>query len=397
MPEILFSEQTADSQHGEFTFSDLGPGEHQLVETIINWDNPGKFSELAYMVHGRSITFVSPDRLGLDPMEAFQGRFRGLQLIGAGGSISALRQGVHDIPKQILVSPVNPANHAEQLSEILQQRTIDEHGNLQFWQRPYSPLHGMDKKEANRREAFTGQLDEFLGSLSEDRSCMPFVVPEYAAGGYFPGMVDEEGIPLQFQVYRVPLVPRLPSQIIRTIQSHGYDDTLVWLADAAATTGSTFRILHAMDLAHMDGHLGNMSFLNDGDEKRTLFITDLGSMEDITNHPFNLRYHGFDVYMFLESMRGLTEDLAHWVERNKFSEKDWEDVEEDLMLTVGYNMLRGYLMLNRLETGKPEELREELDTKIREQGMQLLRGFAQSVDYPQQFLEFFEQYSAELS
>lgn len=60
--EKLQFKDTSLPQHGEFTLNLLSAEETAVINSVVNWTNPGRFAHLIFDVGGRSITFRSPDQ-----------------------------------------------------------------------------------------------------------------------------------------------------------------------------------------------------------------------------------------------------------------------------------------------------------------------------------------------
>lgn len=337
MKEFVFSELTA-GQKAEFSFSELKLDEQNVVENIVRWNNPNQYKNLLYRTHGRSLILQSPNLGASTADDNYAGRFNGLQIIGAGGSknvadriIVNKSSGVflHQGPE--IIEPVNAANHANELNEILQMKLIDENGELYFWNRPYAPLRGMDAGEASKRKLMTNLLSGY--------SDLDFRVPKLAAEGYFPDKKDPTGNPLAFQVYRVPLLERYSGQLIQISKAESSKRCADFTAEFSFLAGTTLKTLHNKKLAYLDGHADNMSLIAAKGGKRALYITDLGSVHDFSGEKHPHSYMAFDLIMLLESY------ARYWpsfVEHFPLDSDDREKFEELLISSALTGLTAGY-------------------------------------------------------
>lgn len=318
-----------------FTSSTLTDDEHALVEAVAKWTNPGQFSDLVRMVHGRSIEFQSPS-LCYTPEDYVAGRYDGLQIYGVGGTTSLPTDGILTPPSRISISPVNAQNHADQLKGIIQLQKIDADGQLVLSSRPYAPLRGMDEIEAANRKETTVLLAKALTIFEASGHRSWLRVPILAAEGNFPNLEDANGKPLRFQVYRVPLVMRFPTQFV---QLTGMDEIDQMCNNFSHLLGKTLRLLHRNLFAYMDGHVGNMSLLIHN-KQRKLYITDLGSMHRLDQEAFPGRYMGIDFYMYFESMEKLLTMYGQFL--HSCSIDHAEEIVSDLRGLSLVAMITGY-------------------------------------------------------
>ncbi|MCX6794228.1 MAG: hypothetical protein NTY06_03965 [Candidatus Gottesmanbacteria bacterium] len=362
------------------TCSSLEGEERALVEDVTKWANPDKFAGLIRQVHGRSIEFQSPSIPPLSVADYIADRYDGLQIYGTGGA-DELTEGIVIDPPRTIISPVDPKNHADQLKEILQLQCIDEHGTLQLSQRPYAPFHGMDEGEANKRRTVTEWLGKSLAEFNASGSSSWIKMPTFVAEGIFPNTLDHESHPLRFQVYRVPLVPRFPTQLVHLSKVEDIQNACESFSYLA---GRTLRwVFHLNNLAYMDGHVGNMSLLSDG-EKRKLYITDLGSIHDFSDDAFPERYKGIDFLMFFESMEKL---LAHYHNHIRTRTAISEHADEFfnyLHALTRTAFMGGYLSTTRLS-------KKEISTSDTVKYADIVY-FAYLGLPPQNFLEFMEKF-----
>jgi len=282
-----------------------------LVKSVVEWDFPNEWAKNLFAVHGRSIVFKSPTRTGCID-DYLEGRFDGLQLVGVGGSLYYVRSGMVERPGILVIDQPDPKNHAEMLSDITELRDFDNEGKIVFSNRKYVPLRGMDLGEAQNRKRFTAIVRGMVEKFRQENIRLPFVAPEIAAEGYFPKKIDDGNTPLQFQVYRVPIIPRFPSQTTdRFYQGGDVRDMLDLIGFVTHKMGKVLRSFHANDLAYMDSHLGNISLISNN-KSDAIYTTDLGSMKEFSNEKFPRRYMGFDAYSFLFSAMKHTEAILNF-------------------------------------------------------------------------------------
>lgn len=389
MREVLFSHDLINPQRGEFTFNSLDPEEKALVLSVVNWDNPSQYSHLFYEAHGRSILFQSPTEQ-FRPIDTMKGRFRGLQIYGAGGDPDMISEGIR-LEKPAVIYPINEANHASTLSHLIQSRTLDENGQLKLWIRSYAPMHGMEKNEADRRKVTTRKLRSVSDFLLERGANSPFLVPELAAEGVFPDKKDLNGDTLRFQVYRVPILPRLPNQLMREISTKGLEEGIEFLEYSSAMAGQSLRILHQLNLAYIQGHVGNMTLLSDGDNVR-MYLTDLGTIEDFSGHSFPERFKGMDIFVYIVSMEKLLSNL-----REHMAAKGLEEEANSIMLqaslqTVTTDLIHGYFEMELEKYIKKGMSLEEVNRLLLKLSSDILVQALEHWNKPQEFLEFFEGY-----
>ena len=227
-------------QSAVITQHELDDGELEMIQAIINWDKPNRFSGNIREMHGRSIVLNSPTRkTTLD--DAIDGNYDALQLIGAGGNTVYVRTGVLNLGDSVEIHPVDPANHAKELRDNVQLRKVNDNGRFEFYYRDYVPLHGMDKHEADARSIYTRYLDEILQENQIGTRRLGFVVPKLAAEGYFPELRDQKNENLRFQAYRVPKLKRLPSQLWIKYNTTKYKDFVEYANKISYLIGSTLR------------------------------------------------------------------------------------------------------------------------------------------------------------
>lgn len=402
MAELIIAH--APEQRAEFTFNGLDPVESTFVSNMVGWRNFDRWASSVYEIHGRSLVFPSPSRNAISREDETMGRYGGLQIYGAGGSLNAVfgaadgqvevKHGVTELPDSFAVYPVDPENHAEALEPILQQRKIDDQGQIHMWRRPYSPLFGMDKKEADRRREVTGKIwQEFENSrLQGNRTAV--LVPEIAADGFFPDKLDPDGNPLRFQVYRVPLVMRLPNQFGRLTSTAGAEAGLTMLENASFLMGRFLRYLHLSGLAYMDDHIGNVSLLV-SKGKSFLYATDLGSCEDIAEHPFKTRYHGFDFYSYIDSIYRLMTSYVPWIYKNGSTGATFEEIDAEFKTGGISGVMQGYYRSEIQSRMSEESSDDKIRTWIAGLTRQLKTGF--ETRGTQGFIEFFEGFDASVN
>ena len=288
-------------QKGIVTESTLDSSELELILSVVNWNSPNSNIERIFDVAGRSIIFDSPTRQSTGE-DYLRGEFDGLQLIGADGcTLFAYATGSVKLPDELVIQPVNPQNHREELRHILELRDVNEQGTFEYHTRDYAPLHGMDESEARNRKEFTNALGQFEYNFRRDHKRLGFIPPSLAAEGIFPSLLDDDGNQLHFQVYRVPKLARIPQQQSDKYSFSQIEGLSSHLGRTSHLTGITLRNIHEQGIAYMDCHAGNFSLIETGN-RYGLYITDLGSMADISKKAHSDNYKGFDLFMYLASI-----------------------------------------------------------------------------------------------
>ena len=306
MTNYIFAE--APRQDAVITFAELGNRELQLLKSVANWDSPNEWKQLIIGAQGRSVLFQSPDRkLTLEDM--LHGNYDGIQLVGGGGNMVYVQNGTIILPSTVTINQPDRTNYSNELKRITELREVNDTGLFEFSNRAYVPLHGMDISEARNRKKFTAFLNEVIADYRERNLRLTFTVPKLAAEGYFPGMLDDSGNPLQFQVYRAPRLKRLPGQAFDYIKN---ENNILGLVGALMRTsylmGCSLRTFHSFDLAYMDGHPGNVSFIK-ANGNTALYTTDLGSMKELSQKKFPERYKAMDLYQYLVTSSNVVSDL----------------------------------------------------------------------------------------
>lgn len=365
-----------------FTFTALDPQELALACAITNWDKQAQWTAAVHEVHGRSIVFKSPTRTEERARDSI---FSGIQLIGVGGTPNALKEGL--IPKSGKPTPlyrVSSRDVSKPLERLFQLHEIDENGIVQLPQRQYAPRCGMDEQEADRRKAYTTHFFENVALAREEGKPFPFVVPELVAEGFYTGMSDPQGKPLQFQAYRVPLIDRLPSQIVKEVCTNGTGEGLLYLGFASFLLGKTLRTLHDSGFAYMDGHLGNVSLIEDQENPR-LYITDLGSIKEFHDHPFPDRHRGFDLLTHIVSSDELLPSF-------KALAKMLQNGPEEVEIAYRINAIGGYLQgyFSEKFTGGGVLHQEQ----VMDLAEEVIKAYFITHRTPQKFVEFFEDFYA---
>ena len=327
------------NQRGVISSSKLDNEEQRMISAVVNWDSPDKWADSIFDAFGRGIVFRSPTRK-TTLEDALHGDYDGLQLIGAGGNMFYVQQGIVNLPSEIVIHPVDPTYHAEQLRDNVQLRHVNEQGEFEFTYRPYVPLHGMDVSEAENRARYTAFFNRVVENVFAAGKRVGFATPKLAAEGCFPDMHDLDGNDLRFQVYRVPTLRRLPRQLLEKIaRSEGYE-FMEHLEAVSRRVGQTVRNFHSSGLAYMDSHVGNMSWI-DGGQRNALYVTDLGSIMDISKEAYPDSYRGFDVFMYLTSMLETLQIIANW----PFTRIDKSHVREfvsDCLQVATHGAVMGY-------------------------------------------------------
>lgn len=343
--------ETAPQLNPELTFSTLDPEERELVLAVAGWSNPSRYTHLIRELNGRSIEFQSPSRPPGSVEKYFDAEYDGLQIIGTGGFTSLPRPGLYTddlLAKHI--SPVDPRNHAEELADLTQLQRFDESGKLTLKQRPYVPNRGMDKSEATNRKYMSNFFHEALQQFHAIGHTSFIQVPVLAAEGTYPQMNDLEGNPLWFQVYRVPLLKRFPTQFLRAAPDN---EQRTLLEQCSFLIGKTFRMLHRNSIAYMDGHNGNMSMMKIAD-KAKLYITDLGSMRALVEDEYPNRYKAVDFYMFFESFEQLFTMDHSLLQQLNIAKNEREDYINFMKTLAHISFVGGYFDSERQQTqGKP--------------------------------------------
>ncbi len=391
---IIFNGERNLPQRGVFASSTLTAVEWEIANAVVNWEDPKRFNQDLFDVTGRSLFYRSPDypNLGLDDM--LKRKYSGLQIIGAGGSPRGLRKGIYSpIGEKITIYPVNPTNSSADvdLSDILQQRKIDEDGNLVLWRREYSPFYGMDFKESSARKKVT-ELFNRVADASPPEWEYPFVTPLLVAEGHFPEKTDDKGLPLQFQVYRVPVQPRFPSQLMNTILNNGRDAALGSLFKFSLLAGKSHRIMHSIYLAYGDNHPNNMSLI-EGSKIDAIYMTDLGSCTDFTGSKYPKRYIGLDFLMFMQSNERFFRHLIPYTSEKKITGDEKEE-KSVFNATAAWGFTCGYFQEEINRTLPNDFSWRDFSVEAYKETKIILEGFFK-LNY-QQFIEFMEKYLSEV-
>lgn len=318
------------------------------------------------------------------------GKYDGLQLIGAGGSKSLIKEGLIYLSDPIEISPVDPANHADLLFKTIQMHDIDEDGKLCLWQRPYAPLHGMDITEAEKRKMRTFQLNIYLEQCKAAGIPTLFTVPALVAEGCFPDKLDPQGVPLRFQVYRVPLAQRFPHQFYQTATQEGLEKAFLTTGPFSFLAGMMLKRIHEMKLAYMDGHIGNFSLLSSG-EYKTLYIADLGSIQDIAKVRHPLKFKGFDVYTFMETSFRLYSYFGEWLQSQKelnLNEEKAIEIALELFLYFMRYFISGYFRPDSAATDNGYSASKAYQNSVAECEI-FCKTYIKLT--PQEFIDFFER------
>ncbi|KKQ92472.1 MAG: hypothetical protein UU16_C0031G0013 [Candidatus Woesebacteria bacterium GW2011_GWA2_40_7] len=114
--EILFAE--AKNLKAEFTFSKLDAEEKEIVDSLVTWSNPERFSGQIKQLHGRSVVIKSPTRHVSDPIDFFMEKYDGIQIFGFGGARTMIREGVAEVPSKIEITQLNESDHSKELAQI---------------------------------------------------------------------------------------------------------------------------------------------------------------------------------------------------------------------------------------------------------------------------------------
>lgn len=376
-------------QRGELIQDGLTEVERDLVLSVVNWQNPQRYNGHFRQIFGRSIIYEnpSPDRRIDDVLD---GNYSGLQIYGAGGSLEVgLAKGVTILPERIAVNPVDPDNHSEQLSHILQNRAFDEQGRMYAWTRAYAPLYGMDRLEADSRRTNTLRLKAQLDQEGTFGKRVPYVVPEFAAEGVFPDKTDPSGESLRFQVYRVPLMPRFSTQLMDRFLNSELKGIHQYLSEVATSAGRTLRIMHDLDLAYMDCHQGNMSYYQ-SNKGNALYITDLGGCKDVSGERFKDKYYGMDFLIYLISLNNIISNLTPNLVATKYPGLNPEEQSARLLHSTVSSLIYGYFaeeISEKFKHAPPSEIGMAMSDKA----VDLMEVFALGA---QSVTDFFPGYKA---
>lgn len=319
-------------QRGVFTHSTLDPKEFEMMEAVVNWNSPERSAEYIRQLYGRSIVFKSPTR-ECTIEDYVNNRFDGLQLIAAGGNLQCgIRGGEVEVlngSDEIPIYPADPKNHAAELSDLTEFRFVDKTGQLAVAHRRYVPLNGMDQHEAKSRKLFTQHFYDIVMSGRLKGVNLGIIVPELVAEGKFPDYKDLEGKCLPFQVYRVPLIKRIPGQLIDFYATHSESEFVNYIQEVSRKVGYFLRGLHKDNFVYRDSSSNNMSHLLHGGNS-ILYVTDLGSMGILDDTDDKQGYFALDTMAFLLSMnysvRGLMMD--------RVNESNIPEVAENLRVAI---------------------------------------------------------------
>lgn len=368
-----------EPQQGVFTDSSLTPVEEAMVSSVLNWDHPEALVPYIEEVFGRSFILRSPDQSS-SPEAALLGEYDGLQVLGLGGVVQAVQGGLRFEKETLHISPVDDQNHADELEAILQTSSIDKSGQIQLKTATYAPLHGMTAESAQRRRYHSQQLQGLVDTYRQAGKKPLFVLPQFVAEGQLTNKFDAEGNPLVFQVYRVPLVRRLPNQIIESMYNDSYTTGMAKSVEANYAIGRVLRGLHVCRYVYGDPHLGNMSHI-ESQLGNTMYITDLGNAKDIENEQLAVqrKYLGLDLAIAIYSQLELAKHLSvlfSRTDKNTFS-------ITNLTITHLTALLGGYFVteLSRQRLTHPELIRlaEQLALRLETQDVQQLVDLLASV------------------
>lgn len=282
------------------TASELDGKELEMVASVANWSNPNRWVNHIFEVQGRNITFRSPTRkVSLEDM--LDGRFDGMQIIGAGGDTSSIQ--VPNMETETynegIIYPPDKRNHAGQLSHLMVEMRVNDRGIIKLKPVEYAPLHGMTSKDAVHRKRFAQEISDIINDFRNRGARLWFFGPKLAAEGYFPDMLDQWHKPLAFHVYRIPTVQRFPIQLIEAHRNGGSVELVTLLYIFSRYVGNVLRTLHSVDIAYIDSHPGNMSLIGPI-EREIVYITDFESMRSIANEKFAAVYKAIDLYTYFK-------------------------------------------------------------------------------------------------
>ncbi len=375
-----------------FTFTDLDPKELRMVNAIALWQDKNQWTDLLYEPHGRSLVFQSPTQKEEDN---YNGIFAGIQIIGVGGTPSAIRNGFRYGDEEIRLHRVSDRDCSQALAPIFQKRNITKEGALEMFQRLYAPTAGMDQPEAESRRDMTEILDEYSKEQRHIAPHFPFITPSLAAEGIYTEKKDPQGRPLHFQAYRTPVLPRFPTQLTNEVFEHGAEAGIQKLSAFSFLLGDTLRVLHDSGLAYMDGHMGNMSLLEKADEFPRIYITDLGSIKDFSEHPYGDRYRGLDIYAHLLTLEEFFPYFEH-VAKNSRPQLSEEELADYYWTSGGRSLFEGYFYRSLVKAGAANNP-DVYEVKINEYFKEIVDNYATNASNPQNFVTSFEEFYKRVS
>jgi len=238
----------------------------------------------------------------------------------------------------------------------------------------------MTAESAQRRRYHSQQLQGLVDTYRQAGKKPLFVLPQFVAEGQLTNKFDAEGNPLVFQVYRVPLVRRLPNQIIESMYNDSYTAGMAKSVEANYSIGRVLRGLHVCRYVYGDPHLGNMSHI-ESQLGNTMYITDLGNAKDIENEQLAVqrKYLGLDLAITIYSQLELAKHLSVLFSR---TDKDTFSIT-NLTITHLTALLGGYFVteLSRQRLTHPELIRlaEQLALRLETQDVQQLVDLLASV------------------
>lgn len=240
----------------------------------------------------------------------------------------------------------------------------------------------MTVDEAQDRRDITAFFGNSLNSFRSEGTNLPFLVPEICAEGHFTNKHDPEKNPLYFQAYRVPVLPRFPSQFLHEMLATDVRQASITLTEFSMYFGETLRILNDSDFAYISGHPGNASLIRTKDDSK-LYITDLGTVQNFSKHPHARRFRGLDIYVFIGSFHRLLRHFEGLQVKGAPETGLDKNLLDRLHFAATYGLVYGYF--------SPEL--EDNQKKIRDYARIILDEFLEFQTSPQDFISSFDKTS----
>lgn len=174
---------------------------------------------------------------------------------------------------------------------------------------------------------------------------------------------------------------------MRQILNSDLASTHNYLSGAALRAGQTFRTLHEMGYAYMDGYQGNMSYYKD-QQGDTLYITDLGSCKNVAQETYKDKYYGFDFFMYLTSLNNILTDLTPRVISVRHPRLNPAQESVRLLYTTVSSLIYGYFspeIENKYKLASPAKIEDVMSDKA----IDLIQAFFMG---SQRFIDFFPSY-----
>lgn len=281
-----------------YEFNGLSDTEFEIVNSIVKWDVPNRFKDRVFSAAGRSVFIESPDKVESESNNIL-GSFSGIQIIGAGGNLSYVQAGVQISSKEIEIQQVSEKNAVDKIPEIFQTRDISLEGKLILGSKKYVPLMGMDKNEASLRREMTNEFRE-MSKMRNGTQRPPFVTPEIVLEGRYTSLFDTNGDPLKFQAYRVPKLPRFGNQFIQVLRTGNHDTINDFLEKFSYLHAASLKTVNMNGYAYVQPHPDNFSYIRD-EKKHIIYMTDLGTLKDVSCSPFQEKEMALDVFIVGQS------------------------------------------------------------------------------------------------